>query len=146
MIVTNSWVNLLFSGEELLIPCKVYFSYLKDSRNEIWWTIDGKKPEDTTIDVSVNERYHGHWQGWLTLVPPPNAFWFMLIDENSNFCLSVTKISLIFKSLVALSQNRILRLAIQVPDTTWWFYLYDTRFKAVGMNILSEWKGQDLEL
>ncbi|NP_001417237.1 interleukin-1 receptor accessory protein isoform X2 [Bos indicus] len=42
-------------GEELLIPCKVYFSYLKDSRNEIWWTIDGKKPEDTTIDVSVNE-------------------------------------------------------------------------------------------
>ncbi|XDC50310.1 hypothetical protein R6Z07M_001492 [Ovis aries] len=42
-------------GEELLIPCKVYFSYLKDSRNEIWWTIDGKKPEDTAIDVSVNE-------------------------------------------------------------------------------------------
>lgn len=70
----------------------------------------------------------------------------MLIDENSNFCLSVTKISLIFKSLVALSQNRILRLAIQAPDTTWWFYLYDTRLKAVGMNLLSEWKGQDLEL
>ncbi|XP_066890336.1 interleukin-1 receptor accessory protein isoform X6 [Kogia breviceps] len=42
-------------GEELLIPCKVFFTFLKDSRNEVWWTIDGKKPEDTTIDVAVNE-------------------------------------------------------------------------------------------
>ncbi|KAG8515815.1 Interleukin-1 receptor accessory protein [Galemys pyrenaicus] len=42
-------------GEELLIPCKVYFTFLKDSRNEVWWTIDGKKPEDTNIDVTVNE-------------------------------------------------------------------------------------------
>ncbi|XP_045395885.1 interleukin-1 receptor accessory protein isoform X1 [Lemur catta] len=42
-------------GEELLIPCKVYFSFLKDSRNEVWWTIDGKKPDDITIDVTINE-------------------------------------------------------------------------------------------
>ncbi|XP_006897135.1 PREDICTED: interleukin-1 receptor accessory protein [Elephantulus edwardii] len=42
-------------GEELLIPCTVFFTFLKDSRNEIWWTIDGKKPEDTNIDVTVNE-------------------------------------------------------------------------------------------
>ncbi|XP_001498597.2 interleukin-1 receptor accessory protein isoform X5 [Equus przewalskii] len=42
-------------GEELLIPCKVFFTFLKDSRNEIWWTIDGKKPDDTTLDVTVNE-------------------------------------------------------------------------------------------
>ncbi|KAM6223373.1 interleukin-1 receptor accessory protein isoform 2-T2 [Rhynchocyon petersi] len=42
-------------GEELLIPCEVFFTFLKDSRNEIWWTIDGKKPEDTNIDVAVNE-------------------------------------------------------------------------------------------
>lgn len=42
-------------GEELLIPCKVHFTFLKDSHNEVWWTIDGKKPEDTTIDVSINE-------------------------------------------------------------------------------------------
>ncbi|XP_016055540.1 PREDICTED: interleukin-1 receptor accessory protein isoform X2 [Miniopterus natalensis] len=42
-------------GEELLIPCKVFFTFLKDSRNEVWWTIDGKKPDDTTIDVTVNE-------------------------------------------------------------------------------------------
>ncbi|KAJ8776059.1 hypothetical protein J1605_015903 [Eschrichtius robustus] len=42
-------------GEELLIPCKVFFTFLKDSRNEVWWTIDGKKPEDTNIDVAVNE-------------------------------------------------------------------------------------------
>ncbi|EPQ16749.1 Interleukin-1 receptor accessory protein [Myotis brandtii] len=44
-------------GEELLIPCKVFFTYLKDSRNEVWWTIDGKKTDDTTIDVTVDERW-----------------------------------------------------------------------------------------
>ncbi|XP_054441103.1 interleukin-1 receptor accessory protein isoform X4 [Pteronotus mesoamericanus] len=42
-------------GEELLIPCKVFFTFLKDSNNEVWWTIDGKKPEDTTIDLTVSE-------------------------------------------------------------------------------------------
>ncbi|XP_028360929.1 interleukin-1 receptor accessory protein isoform X1 [Phyllostomus discolor] len=42
-------------GEELLIPCKVFFTFLKDSHNDVWWTIDGKKPEDTTIELSVNE-------------------------------------------------------------------------------------------
>ncbi|XP_075859052.1 interleukin-1 receptor accessory protein isoform X2 [Microcebus murinus] len=42
-------------GEELLIPCKVYFSFLKDSRNEVWWTIDGKKPDDISVDVTINE-------------------------------------------------------------------------------------------
>ncbi|XP_053420930.1 interleukin-1 receptor accessory protein isoform X2 [Nycticebus coucang] len=42
-------------GEELLIPCKVYFSFLKDSHNEVWWTIDGKKPDDITADVTINE-------------------------------------------------------------------------------------------
>ncbi|XP_030889095.1 interleukin-1 receptor accessory protein isoform X2 [Leptonychotes weddellii] len=42
-------------GEELLIPCTVYFTFLKDARNEVWWTIDGKKPDDTNIDVTVNE-------------------------------------------------------------------------------------------
>uniref|UniRef100_A0A452R7K4 Ig-like domain-containing protein n=1 Tax=Ursus americanus TaxID=9643 RepID=A0A452R7K4_URSAM len=42
-------------GEELLIPCTVYFTFLKDAHNEVWWTIDGKKPDDTNIDVTVNE-------------------------------------------------------------------------------------------
>ncbi|XP_037694203.1 interleukin-1 receptor accessory protein isoform X2 [Choloepus didactylus] len=42
-------------GEELIIPCRVYFTFLKDSRNEIWWTIDGKKPEDTAADITINE-------------------------------------------------------------------------------------------
>uniref|UniRef100_A0A2K5X5J5 Interleukin-1 receptor accessory protein n=1 Tax=Macaca fascicularis TaxID=9541 RepID=A0A2K5X5J5_MACFA len=42
-------------GEELLIPCTVYFSFLMDSRNEVWWTIDGKKPDDIPIDVTINE-------------------------------------------------------------------------------------------
>ncbi|KAH0506415.1 Interleukin-1 receptor accessory protein [Microtus ochrogaster] len=42
-------------GEELLIPCKVYFTFIMDSHNEIWWTIDGKKPDDVTADVTINE-------------------------------------------------------------------------------------------
>ncbi|KAM4888527.1 interleukin-1 receptor accessory protein isoform 2-T3 [Thomomys bottae] len=42
-------------GEELLIPCQVYFSFIMDSHNEIWWTIDGKKPDDVTIDITINE-------------------------------------------------------------------------------------------
>ncbi|XP_073929627.1 interleukin-1 receptor accessory protein isoform X3 [Castor canadensis] len=42
-------------GEELLIPCKVYFSFIMDSHNEIWWTIDGKKPDDIPIDITINE-------------------------------------------------------------------------------------------
>uniref|UniRef100_A0A0P6J533 Interleukin-1 receptor accessory protein n=1 Tax=Heterocephalus glaber TaxID=10181 RepID=A0A0P6J533_HETGA len=42
-------------GEELLIPCTVYFSFLMDSHNEIWWTIDGKKPDDITVDITISE-------------------------------------------------------------------------------------------
>lgn len=42
-------------GEELVIPCKVYFSFIMDSHNEIWWTIDGKKPDDVTVDITINE-------------------------------------------------------------------------------------------
>ncbi|XP_015991819.1 interleukin-1 receptor accessory protein isoform X5 [Rousettus aegyptiacus] len=42
-------------GEELLIRCEVFFTFLMDSRNEIWWTIDGKKPDDTTMDITTNE-------------------------------------------------------------------------------------------
>ncbi|XP_066097424.1 interleukin-1 receptor accessory protein isoform X3 [Saccopteryx bilineata] len=45
-------------GEELLIPCEVFFTFLKGSHNEIWWTIDGKKPEDTSIDLKINESTH----------------------------------------------------------------------------------------
>nr|XP_023407391.1 interleukin-1 receptor accessory protein isoform X1 [Loxodonta africana] len=42
-------------GEELLLPCKVFFTFLMDSHNEIWWTIDGKKPEDTNMNITVSE-------------------------------------------------------------------------------------------
>ncbi|XP_021064898.1 interleukin-1 receptor accessory protein isoform X2 [Mus pahari] len=42
-------------GEELVIPCKVYFSFIMDSHNEVWWTIDGKKPDDVTVDITINE-------------------------------------------------------------------------------------------
>ncbi|XP_012372283.2 interleukin-1 receptor accessory protein isoform X1 [Octodon degus] len=42
-------------GEELVIPCTVYFSFIKDSHNEVWWTIDGKKPDDITVDITISE-------------------------------------------------------------------------------------------
>ncbi|VTJ81372.1 Hypothetical predicted protein [Marmota monax] len=42
-------------GEELLIPCRVFFTFIKDSHNEVWWTIDGKKPDDITIDITIDE-------------------------------------------------------------------------------------------
>ncbi|XP_023606323.1 interleukin-1 receptor accessory protein isoform X1 [Myotis lucifugus] len=64
-------------GEELLIPCKVYFTYLKDSHNEVWWTIDGKKTDDTTIDVTVDER----------VIPAD------LEDETRLVTLSIKKVS-----------------------------------------------------
>ncbi|XP_027704573.1 interleukin-1 receptor accessory protein [Vombatus ursinus] len=41
-------------GEELELPCKVRFPFLKDSKSEIWWTIDGRKPDDT-MNVTVNQ-------------------------------------------------------------------------------------------
>ncbi|XP_036613367.1 interleukin-1 receptor accessory protein [Trichosurus vulpecula] len=41
-------------GEELELPCKVRFPYLKDSKTEIWWTIDGRKPDDT-MNVTINQ-------------------------------------------------------------------------------------------
>jgi interleukin 1 receptor accessory protein len=33
-----------------------------DSHNEVWWTIDGKKPDDVTVDITINERYPGCMQ------------------------------------------------------------------------------------
>ncbi|XP_043850487.1 interleukin-1 receptor accessory protein isoform X2 [Dromiciops gliroides] len=42
------------AGEELELPCKVYFPFLKDSKNEIWWTIDGRKPDDT-MNITINQ-------------------------------------------------------------------------------------------
>uniref|UniRef100_A0A6I8NEX9 Interleukin-1 receptor accessory protein n=1 Tax=Ornithorhynchus anatinus TaxID=9258 RepID=A0A6I8NEX9_ORNAN len=41
-------------GEELLLPCEVIFTFLKDSPKEIWWTIDGKKTDDIP-DITVNQ-------------------------------------------------------------------------------------------
>ncbi|XP_059543365.1 interleukin-1 receptor accessory protein isoform X3 [Myotis daubentonii] len=64
-------------GEELLIPCKVFFTYLKDSRNEVWWTIDGKKTDDTTIDVTVDE----------------SVSVAVLEDETRTMTLSIKKVS-----------------------------------------------------
>ncbi|XP_031813283.1 interleukin-1 receptor accessory protein isoform X2 [Sarcophilus harrisii] len=41
-------------GEDLDLPCKVSFSFLKDSKNEIWWTIDGRKPDDS-MNITINQ-------------------------------------------------------------------------------------------
>ncbi|KAM4771530.1 interleukin-1 receptor accessory protein [Rhinophrynus dorsalis] len=36
------------AGEEMQLPCEVYFPYVKDSRNDIWWIVDGKNAEENT--------------------------------------------------------------------------------------------------
>ncbi|XP_010210769.1 PREDICTED: interleukin-1 receptor accessory protein [Tinamus guttatus] len=33
-------------GDELVLSCEVFFTFLKDSRTEVWWTIDGKNTDD----------------------------------------------------------------------------------------------------
>uniref|UniRef100_A0A8C2TPE8 Interleukin-1 receptor accessory protein n=1 Tax=Coturnix japonica TaxID=93934 RepID=A0A8C2TPE8_COTJA len=36
----------LEAGDDLVLPCEVFFTFLKDSRTEVWWTIDGKNTDD----------------------------------------------------------------------------------------------------
>ncbi|XP_071608414.1 interleukin-1 receptor accessory protein isoform X10 [Heliangelus exortis] len=36
----------LESGDDLVLSCEVFFTFLKDSRTEVWWTIDGKNTDD----------------------------------------------------------------------------------------------------
>uniref|UniRef100_A0A8C8SJB6 Interleukin 1 receptor accessory protein n=1 Tax=Pelusios castaneus TaxID=367368 RepID=A0A8C8SJB6_9SAUR len=43
----------LKAGDELVLPCEVYFAFLKDSRTEVWWTIDGKNTDDSA-DLKIN--------------------------------------------------------------------------------------------
>ncbi|XP_009080616.1 PREDICTED: interleukin-1 receptor accessory protein [Acanthisitta chloris] len=48
----------LEAGEDLILPCEVFFTFLKDSRTEVWWTIDGKNTDDITdpkIKVTQSE-------------------------------------------------------------------------------------------
>ncbi|XP_030431598.1 interleukin-1 receptor accessory protein isoform X1 [Gopherus evgoodei] len=46
----------LEAGAELVLPCEVYFTFLKDSRTEVWWTVDGKNTDDITdLKVKVSE-------------------------------------------------------------------------------------------
>ncbi|XP_044885886.1 interleukin-1 receptor accessory protein isoform X1 [Mauremys mutica] len=46
----------LEAGAELVLPCEVYFSFLKDSRTEVWWTVDGKNTDDITdLKMKVSE-------------------------------------------------------------------------------------------
>uniref|UniRef100_A0A8B9T8I9 Interleukin 1 receptor accessory protein n=1 Tax=Anas platyrhynchos TaxID=8839 RepID=A0A8B9T8I9_ANAPL len=36
----------LEAGDDLVLSCEVFFTFLKDSRTEVWWTIDGKNTDD----------------------------------------------------------------------------------------------------
>lgn len=46
-----------FTGDDLILPCEVFFTFLKDSRTEVWWTIDGKNTDDITDPkIKVTQR------------------------------------------------------------------------------------------
>lgn len=45
------------AGDDLILPCEVFFTFLKDSRTEVWWTIDGKNTDDITDSkIKVTQR------------------------------------------------------------------------------------------
>ncbi|XP_068020164.1 interleukin-1 receptor accessory protein isoform X4 [Melanerpes formicivorus] len=47
------------AGDDLVLVCDVFFTFLKDSRTEVWWTIDGKNTDDITdskIKVTQSEN------------------------------------------------------------------------------------------
>ncbi|XP_042699797.2 interleukin-1 receptor accessory protein isoform X1 [Chrysemys picta bellii] len=65
----------LEAGAELVLPCEVYFTFLKDSRTELWWTVDGKNTDDITdptikVSESVVTDDLGHKQVTKTLTIP----------------------------------------------------------------------------
>ncbi|OCT80674.1 interleukin-1 receptor accessory protein isoform X1 [Xenopus laevis] len=43
------------AGEEMLLSCEVFFSFVRNSRMDIWWTVDGKKIEDNTERITISE-------------------------------------------------------------------------------------------
>ncbi|XP_062462258.1 interleukin-1 receptor accessory protein isoform X1 [Pezoporus occidentalis] len=48
----------LEAGDDLVLSCEVFFTFLKESRTEVWWTIDGKNTGDITdpkIKVTQSE-------------------------------------------------------------------------------------------
>lgn len=46
-----------FAGDDLILPCEVFFTFLKDSRTEVWWTIDGRNTDDITDPkIKVTQR------------------------------------------------------------------------------------------
>ncbi|XP_077682602.1 interleukin-1 receptor accessory protein isoform X4 [Eretmochelys imbricata] len=55
----------LEAGADLVLPCEVYFTFLKDSQTEVWWTVDGKNTDDITdmkikVSESVSTTELGH--------------------------------------------------------------------------------------
>ncbi|XP_063772529.1 interleukin-1 receptor accessory protein isoform X2 [Pseudophryne corroboree] len=41
------------AGEDMLLPCEVFFPYVNNSNNDIWWTVNGKNAKEMT-DPRVN--------------------------------------------------------------------------------------------
>ncbi|XP_053163845.1 interleukin-1 receptor accessory protein isoform X2 [Hemicordylus capensis] len=47
----------LRAGEDLVLPCKVYFTFLEGPSPEVWWLIDGRNTDDSTDPkINVSQR------------------------------------------------------------------------------------------
>uniref|UniRef100_M3XII6 Interleukin 1 receptor accessory protein n=2 Tax=Latimeria chalumnae TaxID=7897 RepID=M3XII6_LATCH len=60
----NQQIFTFMPGEEAVLSCRVFFSYLRNSRDEVWWTIDGVNVSDITdprikTNMSVEPRKLG---------------------------------------------------------------------------------------
>uniref|UniRef100_A0A8C5MHI4 Interleukin 1 receptor accessory protein n=1 Tax=Leptobrachium leishanense TaxID=445787 RepID=A0A8C5MHI4_9ANUR len=49
----NNTDYLVATGEDLNLPCEVYFSFIKNSHTDIWWLVDGKNAENSDPKVNV---------------------------------------------------------------------------------------------
>ncbi|XP_068137296.1 interleukin-1 receptor accessory protein isoform X2 [Hyperolius riggenbachi] len=72
MTTPNDKVTLEYApGEDMSLPCVVDFSYVNNSQNNIWWTVDGKNPEDFTdmrIHINTSEKLDENKPGAKTIV------------------------------------------------------------------------------
>nr|XP_033814908.1 interleukin-1 receptor accessory protein isoform X2 [Geotrypetes seraphini] len=49
ILTPNSKTTFEFeAGQEARIPCEVSFAFVKNSRTDVWWTVDGKNVDDIT--------------------------------------------------------------------------------------------------
>ncbi|XP_029471840.1 interleukin-1 receptor accessory protein isoform X2 [Rhinatrema bivittatum] len=54
MLAPNNMTTYEFeAGQEAQLPCEVFFPFVKGSRTDVWWTIDGKNVDDIA-DPKIN--------------------------------------------------------------------------------------------